>query len=382
MAEDVKDLLERAVGWYEPAEQGPEGPRRRAERRHGRQRVMAAVVAFALFAAAGAFTWGAFRHTGAVTSPGASPIASPHRITLTTISLDREGVAGIGFDGTTLWVCTAPPGGGIGDIARLWPVDPTTGKPTGSPFKLQSCATGSPVFADGDLWIDGISRIDLQTGRTTALPVEGSPEAFWDGSVWATGRAGVVRIDPVTNRVQAVVFAQRWAGRFVIDQGDIWFVRSASVYRVDPATDQIIATIRLPGFSNAPGEVHINAMAAGDGAVWAASAGAGTLLRIDPATNRVTAVVHTGARNLLGVVAAGGRVWAIGTRTIARNTTEQLWEVDPSSNRTLGQGVTILPPGHLGFPIVAAGGSLWVGDLGDQYPGRAGFRLVKIDFSP
>ena len=309
-------------------------------------------------------------------------------------------VDGLGFDGTTLWVCTERPGGGLGVVSRLWALDPTTGGPTRSPLKVLDCSGyRSLVFAHGYVWTaawktvgrgqggrgvtaaDGISRIDLQTGQTTTFPVTrgwGLPEAFWDGSVWVTGHSGLLRVDPITGRVQAVVSEQPFEGPgfLTIEQGDVWFTDGSSVYRVDAATDQVIATIPLPQC--------VDGMAGGEGAVWVACHD-GTLYRIDPATNKISGEAYI-EEGLSHVAVAYGRVWTISTQTIVspqgilQKSVDHLTQVDPRSLRILGQRVSILPGAHSsGF--LAAGGSLWVGDTG---PGCAetGLGLVRIDLQP
>jgi len=146
-----------------------------------------------------------------------------------------------------------------------------------------------------------------------SLPFEGQPEAFWDGSLWTTGQSGLVRIDPATERVQAVVFDQPMDtfGRVVGMDGSVWFAVGDRIFRVDSATNKIVATISMP-------DHMANAMAAGAGSVWVANGGEGTILRIDPATNRIGATISTGAADLLDVVVAHGSVWAVGLQTVRR----------------------------------------------------------------
>jgi hypothetical protein len=60
MRDDVKDLLDRAAGWYEPPPVGPDELVRRHGRRQRVGRVTTAVVALAVFAIAGALLWTGF----------------------------------------------------------------------------------------------------------------------------------------------------------------------------------------------------------------------------------------------------------------------------------------------------------------------------------
>lgn len=68
MREDVKDLLDRAAGWYEPPPVRPEELMRRYGRRQRAGRVTTAVVALAVFAVAGALLWTGFQPVR--TTPG------------------------------------------------------------------------------------------------------------------------------------------------------------------------------------------------------------------------------------------------------------------------------------------------------------------------
>lgn len=72
MRDDVKDLLDRAAGWYEPPHATHEDLERRLETRRRRGRVTAAAVALAVFTAAGTLTWSAFSPSR-VAGPGGDP---------------------------------------------------------------------------------------------------------------------------------------------------------------------------------------------------------------------------------------------------------------------------------------------------------------------
>jgi hypothetical protein len=78
MREDVKDLLDRAAGWYSPPPIRAEDVRARGDRRRRSGRVVAAAVALAVCAAAGAVTWTAFRpqRTGVGEEPVVQDVSS------------------------------------------------------------------------------------------------------------------------------------------------------------------------------------------------------------------------------------------------------------------------------------------------------------------
>jgi hypothetical protein len=60
MRDDVKDLLDRAAGWYEPPAISPEHVMHRSDRQRRARRAATAVVALGVFAAAGALVWSGF----------------------------------------------------------------------------------------------------------------------------------------------------------------------------------------------------------------------------------------------------------------------------------------------------------------------------------
>jgi hypothetical protein len=60
MREDVKDLLDRAAGWYEPRTITPEDMMHRSARQRRAGRLATAVVALAVFGAAGVLVWNGF----------------------------------------------------------------------------------------------------------------------------------------------------------------------------------------------------------------------------------------------------------------------------------------------------------------------------------
>jgi YVTN family beta-propeller protein len=129
-------------------------------------------------------------------------------------------------------------------------------------------------------------------------------------------------------------------------------VRADSVVVIDPGSAAVIDTI---GVGSAPVGI-----AAGEGAIWVASAGEQTLERIDPRTRRVSGRVGLG--RVPSAVAVGeGAVWvasAVGERgTVARIEPGAVAMVDAVSVRD-GVGDDDFAP-HTPSSLVAAHGSLW-----------------------
>ena len=65
------------------------------------------------------------------------------------------------------------------------------------------------------------------------------------GSVWATGIAGVIRIDPASHKVLARIPIQGGAGWTAASDDAVWVTTATGVARIDPATNAVATTIAL-----------------------------------------------------------------------------------------------------------------------------------------
>lgn len=126
------------------------------------------------------------------------------------------------------------------------------------------------------------------------------------------------------------------------------------VVEIDPATDKITASVAVGD--------NPSTIAFGEGSLWAASAEAGTIDRIDPATRHVTTIhVDDGGNVAFGA----GAVWATSGDSVV--------QIDPSTNAV----VRTIPAKTLnGGPIAVDGstGAVWVaneftpvGGYGDKF---------------
>jgi streptogramin lyase len=112
------------------------------------------------------------------------------------------------------------------------------------------------------------------------------------------------------------------------------------VLAVAGSSPQVVARIHTGA---SPGGV-----AAAFGAVWVANDGAGTLVRIDPRTNRVTRQVRL-RPGLFSVAGGSGAIWAVNYKR------DSLTRVDPASGRVRSVRVGASP-----FDVVCAFGRVWV----------------------
>jgi hypothetical protein len=172
----------------------------------------------------------------------------------------------------------------------------------------------SLAVGDDAVWLLDASggwvwRVDLAGGRVARvrLPSAGSSAdapsqlAVGEGAVWVLTSierptrlgvrvdAGLVRIDPHTNRVSATTPLANLDGdtlhiRLAVGAGGVWVegqqpqdgLARTVIDRVDPASGRLRGTI-------ATGDPSPAALAAGLGALWLLRPAAGVLLRLDPA---------------------------------------------------------------------------------------------------
>jgi serine/threonine-protein kinase len=93
-------------------------------------------------------------------------------------------------------------------------------------------------------------------------------------------------------------------------------------------------------------------LAIGDGSVWATSAAAGTLSRIDPQTRQVVGRPFRLDKGVSGVTVAAGSIW------VSSPSRGEVLRVDPADGRVIGRIEVGGRPGA----IVSGGGRVWVAD--------------------
>lgn len=144
-----------------------------------------------------------------------------------------------------------------------------------------------------------------------------TPDAVWTAS-------GLFRIDPTTATVTGP-FTEIGSGDIGAGEGSVWAsdYNGSVVRRFDAATGKQLAEIRLPGGSAPEGIVDAG------GAIWVATHHGGTLVRINPNTNKIAATVvlaFPGAGGPQGVAAGLGSIWVGTGRGV-------VFRVDPSTNK-------------------------------------------------
>jgi photosystem II stability/assembly factor-like uncharacterized protein len=267
---------------------------------------------------------------------------------------------------------TRPPAGQSGPLRAI-----VTARVT-SPGEFQHVAAGPDAA-----WVttgNALLRVDRRTDRVRTVLTDPSAAlttvTYGAGSVWAgDGDAGLLKIDPVTGRVEARLRGVGFLESF--GYGALWnagYSRAGpALWRTDPATGRTRAfplpCLKQFGLAAGAGGVWVNGVCSARGAMPGRPPYF-SLVRADPATGQVTAR-YSATPPPLDIVAGDGAVWASGNGMVIR--------IDPRTGRTTASIAVPAQPGPLAAPGSGAGllaltpGSLWA-----TAAAPAGYRVLRI----
>lgn len=188
------------------------------------------------------------------------------------------------------------------------------------------------------------------------------------GALWVNrgpfGSSGALyRIDPATDRVSATIHVSQpnpsngGGNDVAYGFGSIWEINDQlkTVSRIDPASNAVTASISTDTGTDSLAE----GLAITPSAVWVAEhEPVGTILKIDPSTNRVVAQIHLGSVPAGGppyIIAAAGSVWGTGPSAVYR--------INPLTDSA--QTVNGYCQGTGGYKMATDGVSLWTSNCGD-----------------
>jgi hypothetical protein len=172
------------------------------------------------------------------------------------------------------------------------------------------------------------------------------------------GSVAAVRPSPIVATVATGGFSNGMAA----GAGALWVAGSDEVLRVDPATDTVTARVPIRATGSGPA-----AVAVGAGAVWLPVAVPGALWGVDPDANRVTARISLGGplRGAISVSATRDTVWVACCGEAGAGTAGsggRLLRVDPTRKRVVAD---IALPGSP-VAIAADASAAWVATAGGQ----------------
>jgi DNA-binding beta-propeller fold protein YncE len=244
--------------------------------------------------------------------------------------------------------------------------------------------TPSPSFSPAPS-LTGRARITAEIPLPTGSISGGM--AVDAGSAWLGldpdepgGDNAVMRIDLATNRIVAQIPVQEgpYRKRIAATDDAVWVASHGVLERIDPATNAVVARVQIP-------DRQISAITADPADVWAVTidpSSGGVLVRVDAVTNTVVAEIPLGPQ-ITGyedeVLIGAGSIWIVGVTWIEREDAEygsDLIRVDPATNGVSAR----IPVGA--FSMVMADDAVWVrfpaDGVFDASPGES-WLWAKVD---
>lgn len=239
------------------------------------------------------------------------------------------------------------------------------------------------VSAPASLAAQTFSENDPDVTITTIEGPKNAAFAIGNGTVWFLAKDRLFKLDAQNNLLPPVPMEQLKrvgyaAGGWAVGGGSVWRFGKAhdveGVHRFDPGTGKCVATVSLKPRKGS------NSLTYGLGSLWVLNEHDGILVRIDPATNQVSAMIELGKGFWQDLKIADGAVWAMGVEN------GKVERVDPQSNKVVDE-FSVGPPQKNGlFTMVLEGGSyyssvadgmLLVADSKDISSGK--YTLFRID---
>jgi glutamine cyclotransferase len=210
------------------------------------------------------------------------------------------------------------------------------------------------AVGEGAIWVlqgDRLLKIDPKSNHLLAVIPKihsSTPFAAGAGGVWVPAGSKLLKFDPQTGGLLARIPVK--CESVAVGAGSVWAVhaKKGMVMRIDPRTGQVIATIEV--------DKSPMVLAVGEGAVWALSWEKNVVFQIDPATNQVVAKVPLGIGIPIGELAAGeGGVWLSKQARLPLGAANALIVVDPG-----GKQVAKVFKTWFDGRFALGGGAVWV----------------------
>jgi tRNA A-37 threonylcarbamoyl transferase component Bud32 len=230
----------------------------------------------------------------------------------TLVRLDAQGApaGGIELDGRptavtvcagSVWVTTAD-----GAVSQIDPRTLTVHRVPvrGRPSDVADVGTLAAVVSGPPEHVTVIDAAYGQISGTISLPDGGrsATAVAFGPNIWVANpsRSAVDRLTPPYTGVSGSIRTPRAPHLLAAGAGALWAVGGRTLWKI--AGNEIRAQIRLP--------IAPVAIAAGNRGVWIVDGRAPKLLRLDPATGRVTKTIRVG-RSPVAVAVGPNSVWAV-----------------------------------------------------------------------
>lgn len=201
--------------------------------------------------------------------------------------------------------------------------------------------------------------VDIESAGASLLQESGRPDwlALAGGSAWGAGNDGIQQMDGKTGADKALIPIVSICTAMDTGFGLLWAADCdhASLVRIDPATAKVSATYPLKaGFVAEEGSVG-----AGEGGVWVATTSS-TLVRFDP---------KTGAQAVFPLPVPGAGVRAgLGSVWVTAPDSDDVLRIDPKT----GSVIATIRAGRAPRFLAVGGDSVWVQNNGDGTVTRIG----------
>jgi DNA-binding beta-propeller fold protein YncE len=171
------------------------------------------------------------------------------------------------------------------------------------------------VAAYGRVWVAEarqgagvVVRIDPRANRVSGPPIRVGPGPGWmvpgAGALWVTngnGNGSVSRINPATGSVTRTL--TKIPDVNAVGAGSLWTtLNHGGIQRVDPVSGRVTATFRLPN------AVDVTFWA---GSAWVSNEPPGTLVRINPASNRIIGKAAPAGTSPIYIAASPTGLWVV-----------------------------------------------------------------------
>jgi hypothetical protein len=283
-----------------------------------------------------------------------SSTTSPRQRSAVVGTLRVKGFAqGLAFGAGSLWIAS-------GD--RLARVDPSNDRVLANiPIAPGDSGPAGVAFGAGSVWVPVavpgmVWRVDPASNKIVAkIPLGESLAGFigvsaTEGAVWVTSgeqqdgeRGGILmRIDPRRNRVTLRVPLPTVPSDVAATRGSVWVaMTNGQVLEVEAARGHVVGGVDTGGPLG-----FTQTIALGGGSVWLADPLSGVVLQVDPRDLRVVVRIPTGAVTALAF--GSGGIWAVGKPGILR--------IDPATSRV----TATLPADEVGGVLMVATGAGWL----------------------
>jgi YVTN family beta-propeller protein len=208
-----------------------------------------------------------------------------------------------------------------------------------------------------------VVQVDPQTNTiVAAIPLPANPTsiAVHEDALWVAlfGASSVVRVDTTTREVVATIPSVPAPAGIAVGQDAVWVANhfSDSVTRIDPSTNAVVGQISLR-WQSAPMtgfecSLCASEVVANEYGVWIRLWRASTIVRVDPAANRLAAVIPVGIEPRSMASSARG-IW------VGHMSTAGVLLIDPATNHVVASVPAPDAPNQL--PAVAVWEDvLWV----------------------